>query len=142
MFIMYNKKGDMRMGLICPNCTGKIEREKPLDLYVSCNKCGNEWWIAPRFSKFEYIKMIQAEIGKSSKKDIFQEYKIDIDELIEDVLKYDFYTQDIYYRLCKVTGRTMQNIQEYILIKAEDYDVYKGKYLKRDEKAKELLESN
>lgn len=130
------------MDLICPNCTGKVEKDRPLDLYVSCGKCGNEWTIVSKFSKLEYLQMIQGEIQKSSKKELSRQHEIDIDELIRSVVDYNFYTQDIYYKLCKVTGRTMQNIQEYILIRPENFEAYRDEYLKKDESAKKLLESN
>ncbi|MCK9470725.1 MAG: hypothetical protein M0Q88_03100 [Bacilli bacterium] len=125
------------MDLICPNCTGKVEKERPLDLYVSCDKCGNEWTIVPKFSKLEYLQMIQEEIQKSTKVELSQRHEVDIDELIENILDYGFYTQDIYYKLCKVTGRTMKNIQEYLLIRPEDFETYREDYLRRERIAKE-----
>lgn len=124
------------MSLICPNCTNELQKERPLDLYVTCNKCGNEWREIPKFSKLEYLQMIQKEIKKSTKEELSQRHKIDINELIENILRYNFYTQDIYYRLCKITGRTMKNIQEYLLIRPEDFETYREEYLKREQVAK------
>lgn len=127
------------MSFVCPNCTGKIEKDRPLDLYVFCEKCGNEWTIVPRFSKFEYIQMVKTEVEKSSKEELSQKIGVDIDEFLKNLLDYWLYTQDIYYKLCKIKGMTMQNIQEYLLIRPEDYEVYRRDYLKREESAKDLI---